>query len=221
MRLAVWHNLPSGGGQRALYDHVSGLLRRGHTIEIWSPPTADRKMLDVNSLAPYHEVALRQPRLRRAGVPGSMRRAVSEFSLAAMDDHCKAAADEINAGGFDVLLNGTCMQFNAAPIARHVNIPSVLYLQEPHRLFYEAPNVLCRRPGRVATVKGALRRALDLVEVDHARRQVGEEVANASAFDAILVNSFFPRSRSTGRTTSWVASAIWDWTPRFGGWSTE
>ena len=190
MRVAVWHNLPSGGGQRALYDHVVGLLRRGHSVEIWSPPTADRKMLDINSLAPYHEVRLGRPRLSRADVPVWMRGAVPEFSLRAMDDHCKAAADQINAGGFDILLSGTCMQFNAAPIARHVNIPSVLYLQEPHRLLYEAPNVW-RRPARDATVKGAVRRSLDLVEVDHARRQVREEAANAAAFGTILVNSLF------------------------------
>jgi hypothetical protein len=35
MKIAVWHNLRSGGGKRALYDHVVGLLRlRQITIEI-------------------------------------------------------------------------------------------------------------------------------------------------------------------------------------------
>ena len=190
MRVAVWHNLPSGGGQRALYDHVSGLLRHGHTVEIWSPPTADRAMLDVNGLAPYHEVALAKPRLERAGLPSWLQGAVPEFSLRAMDDHCARVADQVNAGGFDVVLSGTCMQFNAPPIARHLSIPSVLYLQEPHRLLYEAPN-LWRLPDRDATPKGTLRRAVDLVAVDHARRQVREEADNAAAFDSVLVNSLF------------------------------
>jgi glycosyltransferase involved in cell wall biosynthesis len=119
-----------------------------------------------------------------------MRGAIPEFSLGAMDDHCKVVADEVNAGGFDVLLSGTCMQFNTGPIARHVAVPSVLYLQEPHRLLYEAPNVW-RHPAPDATVTGALKWAVDQVEVDHARKQVREETANAAAFDAILVNSFF------------------------------
>src|SRR5258708_7701650 len=26
MKIAVWHNLPSGGGKRALHDHVRGLV---------------------------------------------------------------------------------------------------------------------------------------------------------------------------------------------------
>ena len=83
MRIAVWHNLPSGGGQRALYDHVRGLVQSGHEVEIFSPPTADRKMLDINALAPYHEVPLRPARLSRADVPAWLRRAVPELPLAA------------------------------------------------------------------------------------------------------------------------------------------
>jgi len=41
MRIAVWHNLPSGGAKRALYDHVRGLVDRGHSIESWCLPTSD------------------------------------------------------------------------------------------------------------------------------------------------------------------------------------
>jgi len=35
MKIAVWHNLPSGGGKRALYHHVRGLVERGHRVESW------------------------------------------------------------------------------------------------------------------------------------------------------------------------------------------
>ena len=37
MRIAVWHNLLSGGAKRALHDHVRGLVMRGHHVESWSP----------------------------------------------------------------------------------------------------------------------------------------------------------------------------------------
>jgi len=33
LKIAVWHNLPSGGGKRALYQHVKGLVDRGHDLE--------------------------------------------------------------------------------------------------------------------------------------------------------------------------------------------
>jgi glycosyltransferase involved in cell wall biosynthesis len=147
-------------------------------------------MLDVNSLAPYHEVALRKPRLGQADLPWWLQGVFPKFSPGAMDEHCARVADQVNAGGFDVLLSGTCMQFAAPPIARHLGIPSVLYLGEPYRTLYEAPNIW-RLPDRDATLKGAVKRAVDLVAVEHARRQVREEADSAAAFDSILVNSLF------------------------------
>jgi glycosyltransferase involved in cell wall biosynthesis len=195
MRIAVWHNLPSGGGQRALYDHVKGLLGRGHEVEIFSPPTADRKLLDINSLATHHEVPLRPQRVGRRNVPPWLRSAIPEFSLSAMDEHCRAVGKKVNSGGFDLLFSGSCMQFNTPPLARYVDVPSVLYLQEPHRLLYEAPNIWGRPVPplelRRMGPKSLGARALDLVEVENSRRQVRAERANAAAFGTILVNSLF------------------------------
>src|SRR5688572_32875511 len=50
MRIAVWHNLPSGGGKRALYDHVKGLTDRGHYVESWRPPLFDDDYLPLSNL---------------------------------------------------------------------------------------------------------------------------------------------------------------------------
>src|SRR5262245_43194933 len=66
MRIAVWHNLPSGGGKRALYNLVRGLAARGHEITAWCPPTADPDYLPLNSIVhekvlPLERVALPRP----------------------------------------------------------------------------------------------------------------------------------------------------------------
>ena len=61
MRIAVWHNLPSGGGKRALYDHVRGLVTRGHTVEAWCPPSANCEFLSLSSLIREHVVDLALP----------------------------------------------------------------------------------------------------------------------------------------------------------------
>src|SRR6266542_5380577 len=50
MKIAVWHNLPSGGGKRALFDHVRGLVERGHTVKSWCPSTADQTYLPLSQL---------------------------------------------------------------------------------------------------------------------------------------------------------------------------
>ena len=52
MKIAVWHNLPSGGGKRALYYHVRGLVGRGHELACWSLDTADQSYLPLSEFAP-------------------------------------------------------------------------------------------------------------------------------------------------------------------------
>jgi len=197
MRIAVWHNLPSGGGKRALYDHVRGLVARGHKVEAWCPPTADRKYLPLTDLAPEHVVELEWPApYRRKG-----QRGVSfgvDRALGAMDDHCQRCAAQIEAGGFDILFANSCMFFRTTQIGRHVDLPSVLYLQEPYRWLYEAlPQFrwLAPPPGshslwRPSTWRAAL---FDWYHTRNARIQVREELNNAAAFTRILVNSSFSR----------------------------
>jgi glycosyltransferase involved in cell wall biosynthesis len=115
-----------------------------------------------------------------------------------MDETCQRAADQINAGGFDVLFANTCRLFHVPSIAQHVQIPKVLYLQEPYRSLYEAsprlPWAALPPPkGRLDRLSYGKRLAGDLLRVQALRVQVREEQANAQAFDTILVNSFFSR----------------------------
>src|SRR5260221_3882931 len=64
MKIAVWHNLPSGGGKRALYYHARGLVQRGHFVEAWCPPTSNRNYLPLGEFITEHVLPLdvRKPR---------------------------------------------------------------------------------------------------------------------------------------------------------------
>ena len=197
MRIAIWHNLPSGGGKRALYDQVRGLVARGHHVEAWCPPTADQNFLPFGALISEHVVPLapagRTAWDKRLRVPER-----AEPRLAAMEAHCRGCADAIMAGGFDVLLAHPCMFFRTTPIGRFVDMPKLLYLQEPYRELYEAlPRLpwLAPAPSRLALLSlGRLREAaLDRRSLRNARIQGREELRNAAAFDRILVNSRFSR----------------------------
>jgi glycosyltransferase involved in cell wall biosynthesis len=202
MRIAVWHNLPSGGGKRALYYHVRGLLERGHTVEAWCPPTADQSYLPLRDLVPEHVVPLEWTTSVSRGRIGELfsqyRSTVAK--LAAMDRHCWACAEQINQGGYDVLFANACTFFRTTSIGRHARIASVLYLQEPFRWLYEAlpdlPWIALPVPaGRAWTpryryVKRFIR---NLVDVQALRVQAREEVRSARAFSRILVNSHFSR----------------------------
>src|SRR5688572_26497027 len=116
MKIAVWHNLPSGGGKRALYHHISGLVARGHSVHVWAPPTADRDFWPTIDLAAETIVPLRdvpRPRTMWLGAHRFMRARLQE-----MDRHCRAVADLVNAGGFDLLLSHPCQFFRPVGIAR-------------------------------------------------------------------------------------------------------
>lgn len=191
MRVAVWHNLPSGGGQRALYDQVQGLTARGHEVEIWSPPTADCSLLDYSKLVPYHLVPLARPSpATMYPIPHLHPDFTLGFRIRAMDKHCREAAAQIERGKFDILLSGACMEFGSPRIGRFVAIPSVLYLGEPHRRLYESPNVWALRH-RAASLGDVLRSGKNLIRVQQLRRQVRDEIDNAATFDCLLVNSRF------------------------------
>lgn len=200
MRIAIWHNLPSGGAKRALHDQVRELLSRGHHVEVWCPPYANRTYMPLGDLVPEHVVPLawrsyhvRSPLLQMAPQHWNI---VSRIHR--MDRHVQRCAHEINQGGFDVVLAHLSQHLGPTSIARYSAIPSVLYLQEPHRLLYEAlPRLawaalppagpLWWTPGRLA------RRTKDAIQTRARRIQAREEATNASAFGRLLANSYFSR----------------------------
>jgi glycosyltransferase involved in cell wall biosynthesis len=200
MKIAIWHNLPSGGGKRALNHLVSGLLARGHSVESWSPPTAELSYLPLGGLINEHVIHLSwqepQDRGRLSYLTGHYRDVAG--NIAAIDRHCERCAAEINAGGFDLLFANPCQFFRVTAIGRFAKIPTVLYLQEPYRALYEAsPRLpwlaLPSRPGRSWTPRAINRSLKDLVSVQTLRLQAIEERDNAATFDQILVNSYFSR----------------------------
>jgi glycosyltransferase involved in cell wall biosynthesis len=200
VRIAVWHNLPSGGGKRALFDHVSGLRARGHEIEAWCPPTADQSYLPLKDLCTEHVVpyAGKSP---RAWTPvGRLLYPVAaiEARLGAMDRHARECASQIDAGRFDVLYANPCTLFRTPFVGRHAKTPSVLYLQEPFRSLYEASPgppwaALPPSPSPWWSPSRARTVARDVAAKHALRIQVREETASAAAFDRILVNSLFSR----------------------------
>jgi glycosyltransferase involved in cell wall biosynthesis len=198
MRIAVWHNLPSGGAKRALRDHIRGLIDRGHTVESWCPPTADQSYLPLRELVNEHVVPASG--LPNGGHRFRLTRGYGDCldTIKAMDRHCRQCAGEINQSGFDLLLASPCRFLSVPAIARYLRMPAVIYLQEPHRRLYEAapklPWVALDRPQGWRQLPGYLKRCGgDLLWVQGLRVQAREELLNARAFISILANSYYSR----------------------------
>ena len=218
MRIAVWQNLPSGGAKRALYDQVCGLVARGHEIEVWCPPTADRSYLPLSAIVPEHVVPLKLGPYLTSSVSLGRKLHPIRWSARArlweIDRHSQECARQINSRGFDLLFAACCMFFHTPPIARFVKIPSLVYLQEPNRRFYES---LPELPWLAMswTFKDLLRAKFwSEASIRRARlsgiRVLGrEERRNALAFDEILVNSFSLAKASCAPLASTRRYAIW------------
>jgi glycosyltransferase involved in cell wall biosynthesis len=127
--------------------------------------------------------------------------------IRAMEQHARRCVAEIEREGFDLILGNSCELFATPFLARYAGVPTVLYLQEPYRPFYEAiyyPDMprldwvapLPRPSGR-RSLLGWKERASSLVEalinVHAIRIQAREETINAHAFDRVLCNSRFSR----------------------------
>ena len=199
MKIAVWHNLPSGGGKRALYDHVRGLVGRGHAVESWCPPTADQSYLPLGGLIPEHVRPLDWQPLARKKLPAKLTTLRLDFltQVDALDRHCLLCDDEINRGDFDLLFANSSLYQAVSSIGRYVRLPKVVYLQEPLRELYEAmPDPLWQAlpPAESYASASFFRNYLkDLIKTQSLRVLMREEVLNARAFDAVLVNSFYSR----------------------------
>lgn len=185
-----------------MYHHLKGLAERGHTIEVWCPPFADRSFLPLDEFVTMHVTASRPVTFVPPPTKGikSLTALYTHIGnkISALDEHSRACAREINVSGFDVLLSQNCMFLGVGAIGQYVELPRVLYSQEPFRYLYEAtPDVLWAAPVMPKhwwqSPRELQRYVRNVVNTQAWRVQMREEHTNARAFGLRLVNSAFSR----------------------------
>jgi glycosyltransferase involved in cell wall biosynthesis len=198
MKIAVWHNLPSGGGKRALYYHVRGLVERGHEVSCWCLDTADQSFLPLSELAP-ERVVRTEFRKPRAGLTSWLAPRYSE-ALARMqefDEACRRCAKEIAVGQFDLLFANSAVDYSVPLVLRHLRMKKVLYLQEPRRFLYEAAPILPWVSSAAEDLRSSLFNPRTILRnypnLQTLRLQAKQEWLNVQACDRVLVNSYFSR----------------------------
>lgn len=205
MRIAVWHSLPSGGANRAMASHIRGLVARGHTVEVWHPPMADTKYLPLSDLVVEHSVPLSDSdsgaRARWPKLPFSSGTTDVRRQLNALSEHCAQCGDEISRGHFDILFAQQGWTVVAPPLPEHVNIPTVLYMQQPNRPMFEqtfSPGTLPWIGSDDHYVMGSSWRhprwfAVCLAHHYALRLKAWSENRFARQYDVVLANSYFSR----------------------------
>lgn len=189
MKIAIYHNLPSGGGKRALFEMTRRLAGR-HEVDVYTLATAEHDFCDLRPHAGRHVIWPFQP-LPLARPPfGRLNQGIRSADLYRLDSVQRQIAAQIDGGGYAVVFAHNC-QFSQSPgLLKYLRTPSVYYCAEPPRLLYEPP---VERPynrfskaqdlgNRFDPLPGLYRRTLRRLDRDNVR-----------AASIVLVNSHYSR----------------------------
>ena len=192
MKIAVYHNLPSGGAKRALFETARRLAAR-HDLHVYSLSTADHAFGDVRGIAASHRIWRFRP-LPLLGSPlGRLNQAIRWMDLKRLRRVTRGIARQMTRDGFDLAYIHPCRFENSPSLLRDLqSAPSIYFCQEPLRRFYEP------MPARPYDRPTARRRQL-LDRVDplpglYQRALQRSDRASLRSADLVLVNSEYIRS---------------------------
>jgi glycosyltransferase involved in cell wall biosynthesis len=189
LRIAVYHDLPSGGAKRTLEELIRRLSTR-HEIDVYTLSTADHAFADVRPWAarhhiiPFHSLPLFQSPF------GRLNQVVRCLDLARLGQPAREVARRIDAGGYDVAFVHPCRFEQSPSVLRHLrNTPSVYYCQEALRSMYE---VMPSRPYDDAAIgRRRLLNRVDPLPGLYRHRVKAVDRANLRSARTVLVNSRF------------------------------
>lgn len=136
MKIAVWHNLPSGGGKRALYNHIKALKEQGHNIESWTTDVASQDYLPLSEIITEHCKPIKEQLQKIEKIQNPIIQTLKINKL--LKNHLTECANDIQKGGFDLIFANSCRITYMPYIGLYSKIPVVVYLGEPNRSLYEA-----------------------------------------------------------------------------------
>jgi glycosyltransferase involved in cell wall biosynthesis len=137
MKIAIYHNLPSGGAKRTLHDSVQRLAAR-HSIDVYTLSCANHTFGDLRPFAARHEVFPFQPLPLFRSPLGRLNQVVRLADLLRLRLVTRRVAALIQSRAYDLVFVQPC-QFEKAPsVLRDLGgVPTVYYCHESLRVLYE------------------------------------------------------------------------------------
>lgn len=130
MRIALFHNLPSGGGKRALFEWTRRLAKE-HTIDVYSMTSADHDYCDIRPYVSQYNVFEFVSRPRFESPFGRLDQYQRWQDLGDLERLNRQIAGQINDGDYDVIFVNPCMYTFIPTLVQFTEITSVYYLHEP------------------------------------------------------------------------------------------
>jgi glycosyltransferase involved in cell wall biosynthesis len=189
MRIAIYHNLPSGGAKRALYEWTKGLAS-SHLIDVYTLSTADNAFLDLRPFARVHHISEFVPHHLFKSPLGRLNQLQYWRNLADLEHSAGTIGEMINSEDYDVVFLNPCQYTFMPVLAYHVQKPSVYFLHEPFGPTFQR-NIL--RPYLQGTGRSVRRhiRNLSILRTIYLRRLEAIRRKGISHVSCLLANSEF------------------------------
>lgn len=189
MRIAVYHNLSSGGAKRALLEMTKRLATR-HEISVYTLSTADHDFCDLRPFSTRHVVIpFRTLPLARRPF-GRLNQGIRTADLLRLESIQRRIAAQIDGGGYDVVFVHNCRFSQSPGLLKFLRTPSVYYCQEPPRLIHEPP--ISRPYHRYSPIQ-RVGNLVDPFPMFYRGTLARLDRANVHAATRILVNSHYSR----------------------------
>jgi len=134
MKIAIYHQLPSGGAKRALYEMVRG-LKKQHELTLFTHEGAET-YLDLSKLV-HKTVWLARVAPEPVGKIAKIVDSLSHSTLRVREVDQERLARQIDDGTFDCVFVHASQYTQSPSILQYLSTRSVYYSQEVRRVWYE------------------------------------------------------------------------------------
>lgn len=196
MKIALFHNLPSGGAKRHTYEQLKEMAKREHTIVEYAPATAD---LEYCSFAPF----VKEQRIYQASEISLTKKRIPFVTpyihAIQLVSHLRQTerinlkiAREINAESYDIILAKDCQIISNPYLLRFVSAKSVFQCHHGGRPGFDRDR---KQSTRSQSLSHKLKQAYyypahSIVD----RRFQHDETMNIRAATKVLTNSRYSES---------------------------
>lgn len=189
MRIALYHNLPSGGAKRTLSE-AAKRLAAAHHIDVYTLTSANHNFADIRPYVANYQMFDFDPLPLLSSPFGRLNQAIRLLDLFRLDTVSKSMVKTIEQNVYDVVLVHPC-QFETGPtILKYLQtIPSVYYCHEPLRRLYEPMPFRPYENGE--TTRRQLLNKIDPLPTFYHKTLRNVDRRNTRSAGTVLVNSKF------------------------------
>jgi glycosyltransferase involved in cell wall biosynthesis len=145
MKIAVFHNLPSGGAKRALHGNIKYLVKE-HEVDVFVPSTANEDYLPLENIVNKLKIYPVKNNIF-SFIYSAIRYFPSPTSLLELKKTQKIIAEEINKNEYDVVIAEQDRFVMAPFFLEYIKKPLVYYCQQPNCYRYKISRKLYKEAG--------------------------------------------------------------------------